>query len=180
MNLQSTVEQNLPTLNLTKWTLRRWFVKNKGKEKRHVEKPLLTPEHKQARVLFARRLLTMIQQGLPILFLDEKWMYLFSRRKQLKHLPRAPFEEEGIDNLRPRKVISRRHPVKTMFMGIVTAPLDEQNFNGKIGIIRLSKQHRLQQNTYRQRFHDDHDVNQLLKNGDWQQLYNEIITSLNS
>jgi hypothetical protein len=53
MNLQSTVEQNLPTLNLTKWTLRRWFVKNKGKEKSHVEKPLLTPEHKQARVLFA-------------------------------------------------------------------------------------------------------------------------------
>jgi hypothetical protein len=109
----------------------------------------------------------MIQQGLPILFLDEKWMYLFSHRKQLKHLPRAPFEEEGIDNLRPRKVISRCHPVKTMFMGIVTAPLDEHNFSGKIRIIRLSKQYRLQQNTYHQRFHDDHDVNQLLKNGDW-------------
>jgi hypothetical protein len=61
-------------------------------------------------------------------------------------------------------------------MGIVTAPSDEHNFSGKIGIIRLSKQQQLHQDTYRQCFHDDHDINQLLKDGDWQQLYNENYT----
>jgi hypothetical protein len=103
--------------------LQRWFVKNKGKEKRHIEKPLSTPEHRQARVLFAQRLLTMIQQGLPIAFLNEKWFYLFTCQKLLKHMPQAPFEAEGIGCLRPRKVISRCHPIKTMFMGITAAPL---------------------------------------------------------
>ncbi len=33
MNLQSTVEEIRPSIRLTKWTLHRWFVKNKEKEK---------------------------------------------------------------------------------------------------------------------------------------------------
>ena len=35
----------------------------------------------------------------------------------MKDLPRADFETEGIDRIKAKKVISRRHPIKTMFMG---------------------------------------------------------------
>ncbi len=79
MNLQSSAEQNLPTLNLTMWTLLRWFKKNKGKEGRHVEKPLLKMEHKQARIQFAELLCTLIERGEIIIFEDEKWFYPWSR-----------------------------------------------------------------------------------------------------
>jgi len=46
MNLISTVDQR-PTIHLNKDSLRRWFKKNKGKEKRAVFRPLLTEDHKQ-------------------------------------------------------------------------------------------------------------------------------------
>jgi hypothetical protein len=63
-----------------------------------------------------------------------------------------------------------------MFMGIIAAPSEENNFSGKVNIIRLSKQHRSLQNTYRQHFHNDHDVNQLLKDEDWRRLYDGMFT----
>ncbi len=61
-------------------------------------------------------------------------------------------------------------------MGIIAAPSEENNFSGKVNIIRLSKQHRSLQNTYRQHFHNDHDVNQLLKDEDWRRLYDGMFT----
>ncbi len=45
MNLLSTVDE-WPSINLKKDSLRRWFKKNKGKEKRAVFRPLLKDEHK--------------------------------------------------------------------------------------------------------------------------------------
>ncbi len=79
MSLQSITEQNLPTLNLTKWTLLRWFKKNNGKKIRHVEKMLLTLEHKKARIQFAQLLLTLNEWGEIIVFEDEKRFYPWSR-----------------------------------------------------------------------------------------------------
>ena len=49
MKLLSTVEK-WPEINLKKYSLRRWFKKNKGKEKQAVSRPLLMDEHKQTRL----------------------------------------------------------------------------------------------------------------------------------
>jgi hypothetical protein len=46
MNLLSAVDER-PTMNLNKWSLLRWFKTKKGKEKRTVFRPLLTPQHKK-------------------------------------------------------------------------------------------------------------------------------------
>ncbi len=58
---------------------------------------------------------------------------------KIKHLPRAEFEEEGADRIQVRRVISRRNPVKTMFMGVVFQPQPEHNVDGKITMNRISK-----------------------------------------
>jgi hypothetical protein len=162
MNLQSATIEHLPTINLNKFSLYRWFKKNKGKEKRVKEKPLLTEEHKASRLEHANRIRTLHEQGAIICYLDEKWFYHFSRRKKSKHLPRAEFEEEGADRMRVRRVISRRHPVKTMFMGVITQPQQENNFNGLLSMKRLSEQQILLRGTHRHRFHLDYDVNRLI------------------
>jgi hypothetical protein len=66
------------TMNLNKWSLLRWFKKNKGKEKRAVVRPLLTEEHKARQIQHEQWILTLIAQGAAICYLDEKWFYLFS------------------------------------------------------------------------------------------------------
>jgi hypothetical protein len=66
-------------MDLKKWSLLRWFKKNKGKEKRAVFRPLLTEEHKASQIQHAQWILTLIAQGAAICYLDEKWFYLFSR-----------------------------------------------------------------------------------------------------
>jgi hypothetical protein len=50
----------------------------------------------------------------------------------LKYLLRQEFEAEGADRLNVRKLISRRHGLKTMFIGVVAEANDEYEFNGKI------------------------------------------------
>jgi len=97
MNLLSAVDKR-PIMNLNKWSLLRWFKKNKGKEKRAVFRPLLTEEHKANRI---------------------------QHQKKTKHLPQAEFKAEATDRIRVRRVISRSHPVKTMFMGVINQPNPE-------------------------------------------------------
>ncbi len=173
MNQQSTTYEHLPTINLNKFSLYRWFKKNKGKEKRVKEKPLLTEEHKIRRLQHSERMLILRDQGAIVCYLDEKWFYIFSCRKKSKHLPRADFEGEGADRLRIRRVISRSHPIKTMFMGVLTSPIPEQNFNGLLALKRLSRQEILRRGTYQYRFHIDHHVNWLIVEGGWRSLHDD-------
>jgi hypothetical protein len=85
----------------------------------------------------------------------------------MKHLPKAEFEEERVDRVHVRWVISRNNPIKTMFMGVVFPPNPEQNFNGKIKIKRVSRSRQLQRDTYwMTKFHTDYHVNQLIIDGD--------------
>jgi hypothetical protein len=91
---------------------------------------------------------------------DEKWFYPWSRQKALKFLPKATFEEDGVERTKVKKVICRRHPVKMMFMAAITSLCEEQNFDGKISLIRLS--------------HQDNEINQLLLDSDWRKLYEDI------
>ncbi len=78
-----------------------------------------------ARLHHADLIQNLHRQGKTICYLDEKWFYCFSRRKTQKYLPRAAFEEEGVDRMRVRRVASRSHPLKTMFMGVLTSPIQE-------------------------------------------------------
>jgi hypothetical protein len=66
------------TMNPNKWSLLRWFKKNKGKEKKAVFRPLLTEEHKARQIQLEQWILTLIAQGAAICYLDEKWFNLFS------------------------------------------------------------------------------------------------------
>jgi hypothetical protein len=100
MNLQSEALHERPTLQLDKFKLWRWFKKNKGKKRRKVSRPLLTEQHKETRLTYARNMLERLHEDEEINFYeDEKWAYEESGRKSLKHLPCADFEEEGVDRL---------------------------------------------------------------------------------
>jgi hypothetical protein len=114
-----------------------------------------------------------LPQDAVICYLDEKSFYLNSRRKWAKHLPWAAFEAVEADQIRVRRVMNRRHPTKTMFMGVLICPIPEQNFNRLIVMKWLSHQHVLQQDTHWQQFSIDYDINKQLKNGEWRQLHDD-------
>jgi hypothetical protein len=58
---------------------------------------------------------------------------------ELKNLTRAGFEEEGADRILIRREISRRNPVKTMFMGVVFQAQPEHEFDGKFSVKQISR-----------------------------------------
>jgi hypothetical protein len=135
-----------------------------------VFRPILTEAHKVSRLQHAEQIHTLMGQGAAICYLDEKWFYLFSRRKKSKHLPRAEFEAEGADRIRVRRVLSQSHPVKTMVMGVITQLNAERNFKGLVSLKRLSEQQELQRGTYRTQCHLDHP---LIVEESWHQRYDE-------
>jgi hypothetical protein len=85
--VNSVARADLSSLNLDKFKLYRRFKKNKGKEKRIKERPLITEEHKRARVEFAEQILMLRAAGAIICYLDEKWFYIFTQWHHAKHLP---------------------------------------------------------------------------------------------
>ncbi len=93
-------------------------------------------EHKQNRVCDSHRILELEQSGELLTYLDEKYFFCFSGCKLVKHLRRAEFEEDGVNRIRIRRVMNKLHPVKTMFMGIITAPVPEHDFDRKINMKR--------------------------------------------
>ncbi len=58
-----------------------------------------------------------------------------------------------------------------MFMGVITAPVPEHDFNRLINMKRLSKQYAVQRDTHRYRFSLDYDINQQVVSGEWRQIY---------
>jgi hypothetical protein len=131
-------------------------------------------EHKQTRLTYVMEMHAMEQQGAAVGYLDEAWNYLWSLRKKMKHLPRENFEEEGADRIQVRRVISRSHPIKVMFMGVVFKPQPERTFDGKIALKRVSRTRQLERDTYRSnKFHHDNNINQLIVDGDWRNVYDD-------
>jgi hypothetical protein len=137
-------------------------------------------EHKLARMQYNNKIRPLNQQGATIGFRDEAWKYLWSRRKKMKYPPRTPFEEQGVDRVQVRRVISRSNPIKVMFMGVVFPPNPEHNFDAKMTIKRGSKIRQLLRGTYRMtKFHHNYNVNQLLIAGDWRQVYDNDMNTRN-
>ena len=69
--------------------------------------------------------------------------------------------------------MNKLHPIKTMFMGVVTSPVPEHDFNGLIHIKRLSEQYVVWRDTHRYRFSQDYDINQQIVSGEWRQIYDD-------
>jgi hypothetical protein len=180
MNAKAAAEHVIPDMHLSVDQLKRWFKKMKGKELKISSKPYLTEEHKASRLRYCERIQQLIQESKIITYLDEKWFYTDSRRKKMKYLPRQPFEAEGSDRLHARKVISRRHGLKTMFIGVVGNPNEEQGFNGKIFLERIAEEKILARATYRNNFSNDRDINNSIKAGEWRHLFPDDPTLITS
>ena len=88
-----------------------------------------------------------------------------------KYLTWADFENYGVDAVHVRKVISHCHPAKCMFIGAVTKPIEQHNFDGKIYIKRISIHKTLTRASYSKSFHISQLVNNQLKGGNWHHLY---------
>ena len=117
-------------LHLTEYTFTTFFNENKGTLKEDVSKPRLSIANKAGRVIFCtdnrRRLRKSRRKRKRVpfyyCFLDEKWFYIFTKRKKKKCLPAGPGETSADVFVPSRKIRSRRFVSKVMFMGII-APL---------------------------------------------------------
>ena len=131
--------QGRPSIDLNQYHLRTWFKAEGGKEKSIVERPIITQERKIKRVRWSEQRKRDLQAGQTFVFLDEKWFYMRSRRKKAKALPWVEGEDISYARPAPRRISSRRHASKIMYMGVVAAPVHEHDFDGKIALIRVSE-----------------------------------------
>ena len=121
------------SLTLHRKTLNQWFLNNGGTEVSGLEKPLDSEKHKILRRQWVVKwygLLTSVFT--PVCYIDEKWFYRTNRRRKIKLLPLGNSEREGDDAYSHPKMLSRRFPIKSMFMGVVGRPCPHRQFDGKI------------------------------------------------
>jgi len=169
VNFKSAVPgEERPTLSVSRRQLAAWFAANNGKEVSAIEKPLLTSEHRQQRVEWARRWFDTLRDPLaPVAFLDEKWFYTTNRRRKLKVLPKNE-EEAGqpVPYRRPR-IRSRRYPVKVMYLGVVAAPRVDYSFDGRVCLHRVSRRKTLARASRNKRYSVDVLVVEAIVRGEW-------------
>ena len=156
-----------------------FFHHHGGQLKNPVTKPELKKKHIVARLDWAKRNLkkailhdkdTDGTNKFWRCFLDEKWMYTTSRRKKLKILPPAAWEDpQEVEVLFP-KIRNRRFPCKVMYLGVIAPPAPEYNFEGKIMLKRISKDRVQQINSFNTKVSDSQVVNSLISSGDWRNL----------
>ena len=165
------------TLRLNKFHFWNFFYSNNGCLKAPITRPTLTAEHKIERVEFSGVWLDKVEMNklgkfskIYYCFLDEKWIYTTSRRKKLKILPPAPFENPEDVRVTNPKVRSRRHPCKIMFMGIVAPPEPAHDFDGKIMLRRICKWKQQAKWSYHSKFSDCPIVNYMIRSNHWHQL----------
>jgi len=65
-----------------------------------------------------------------------------------------------------------------MYMGVVARPRPDKNFDGKILLLRVSKEKVLKQAASNQRFADNIHLNNSLREGDWRSLHVPRMTVL--
>jgi hypothetical protein len=169
MNLKSgAAGETRATLNLSGQQLRRWFKAMGGEEKAPTAKPIVTDELKTTRLAWSNEHWDVLTDPTkPVAFLDEKWFYTTNRRRKIKHLPRAPWEEEGIDKISRPRVVSRRHPIKVMYMGIVARPRELLGFDGRVHLERVCITKQVTTATAHTRFTDDVILNSELRENSW-------------
>ena len=159
MNGKSAIfSENRCNVYLSKDQLMDWFVSNNGKEYSPKEKPLDTPVHCTLRLKWVRiHHFKLNNPFTPVAHLDEKFFYTTNRRRKIKVLPPGPLESESDALFIMPKMLSRRFPIKAMFMGVVGRPIPHRNFNGKIFLERVSERIPVSKITSHQNFTDDCD-----------------------
>ena len=114
----------------------------------------------------------------PVTYIDKKWFYRTNRRRKVKLLPIGKHESKGDDAYIHPKMLSRRYPIKFMFMGVVGRPIPHRGFDGKIFLERVSKTKYITMCTAHTNFSDDALVNAEIKNGDWRKLIPALHSNL--
>ena len=155
--------------------MNRWFWKNGGTEKSGLEKPLDSEKHKLLRKDWVMKWYGLLTSPFaPVCYIDEKWFYRTNRRRKIKILPLGKHEESGDDAYSHPKMLSRRFPIKSMFMGVVGRPVAHRQFDGKIFLERVSKTKYITMCTAHTNFSDDALVNAEIKNGEWRKLFPDL------
>ena len=171
-------------LKMTRHKFWTFFNLHGGVLKNPIAKPALTDMHKGKRLEFAKKQLKKAinhdkDEGDPDrkeywrCYLDEKWMYTTSRRKQLKILPPAPWEDPEEVAVSFPKLRNRRAPCKVMYMGIVARPEPKYQFEGKIMLKRISKMRNTRHKSFNKKLTDDYYINDLIEHGHWKSLVPE-------
>ena len=172
MNLTSMIQsEKRQAISISRIQLNEWFNKNKGKQLSPLEKPLDTPKHCADRIEWVFNHYGLLTNPFePVTYIDEKWFYRQNRRRKIKWLPKGEKERGNIEKAEKPNMLSRRFPVKTMFMAVVGRPIPHRNFDGKIHIERVSKSRILTSATAHTNFTHDAISNGAIKQGDWKGL----------
>ena len=166
-NISNITSETRTPLTLHRLQLNRWFWKNGGTEKSGLEKPLDLEKHKLLRKDWVMKWYGLLASPFaPVCYIDEKWFYRTNRRRKIKILPLGKHEESGDDAYSHPKMLSRRFPIKSMFMGVVGRPVAHRQFDGKFFLERVSKTKYITMCTAHTNFSDDALVNAEIKNGE--------------
>ena len=176
MNVSSSLEsESRDSVQLSRKQIEVWFKTHSGKLMSPVEKPLDSPEHCVKRIDWVINNYGLLTNPYsPVCYIDEKWFYRVNRRRAIKVLPKNDFELDNVEIARKGKMLSRRFPIKTMFMGVVGRPIPHREFDGKIFMERVSRTKFVTTATAHTNFSDDALVNDAIKKGDWRLLVDDI------
>ena len=117
---------------------------------RRVIPPFLTEDHKRERLKWAEEWVNFdfFDENIVVIHIDEKCFYAFSNRGKVSYLP------PGVDP-KPLYALSKTQIPWVMFLGAVTTPRDDKNFDGKIGLWHVGEEKVAQRNS---KFHEKDDV----------------------
>ena len=165
MNEKSgTAGERRMTVHLGQKQLNNWFIANNGREYSPKEKPLDIPVHRAERLVWIRvHHNKLTNPFIVVAHLDEKFFYTANRRRKIKKLPLGKLETPGDENVIMPKMLSRRFPIKAMFMGVVGCPIPHRNFDGKILLEIVSEKVVVSNLSCHQNFTDDVILNQAIK-----------------
>ena len=161
-------------MNLTKHHFWIFFNKHGGKVKAPTTRPTLTDDQKRKRVEFCTKNKERVRNSKKIpfyhCFLDEKWMYTTSRRKKLKILPIAEWEDPNEALVPQPKIRSRRHACKIMYLGVVAPPDQHHCFDGKILLKRCCRARPQKRLSHNKNFTPSFLTNNMIVEGEWREL----------
>ena len=161
-------------LRLNKYHFWQFFQKFDGCLVRPITKPRLTNEQKKERVSWEKSMKETMEtfgDDFFVCFLDEKWFYTTSRRRKLKILPCAEFEEPEVVEAQMPKLWNRRFPLKVMLFGVTDPPDESRNFDGKILMKQVCEQYLTSKNSYNLHVATQYELNYELKRNKWRNLF---------
>ena len=94
--MNSTIpSETRPNLELTRWIVNRWFVKNGGKEVSAKEKTLNSEHHCVLQKAWVIKYYGLLTNPLAaVIYINEKWFCRTNRRRKIKLLKLGPKEKK--------------------------------------------------------------------------------------